>query len=145
MLFVGESPPASGKFFYKADSGLYRAMREAFQAADPAITSESFLSVFQSSGCYLVDLSLDPVDHLDRPARLAACRSGEESLSKTIALLRPATIVTVVRTIESIVVNAASHANWQGVMVHLPYPGRWSRTKQIFVEALVPFIQTHRG
>ena len=33
ILFVGKSPPASGRFFYQADSGLYRAVREAFVAA----------------------------------------------------------------------------------------------------------------
>ena len=145
LLFIGESPPASGRFFYHADSGLYRAMREAFQAVDPSVTDASFLTVFQASGCYLVDLSLDPVDHLERTARRAACRAGEESLSRTIALLRPPTIVTVVRTIESIVIKAASRANWRGVMVHLPYPGRWSRPRQTFVETLAPLIAGCRG
>src|SRR5687767_7532298 len=29
LLFVGESKPASGTFFYQADSHLYRAVREA--------------------------------------------------------------------------------------------------------------------
>ena len=31
LLFIGESPPASGRFFYHGDSGLYRAIREVFQ------------------------------------------------------------------------------------------------------------------
>ena len=35
ILFVGEAPPASGRFFYQADSGLYRAIREAFVKAFP--------------------------------------------------------------------------------------------------------------
>jgi hypothetical protein len=30
ILFVGEAPPASGRFFYQADSGLYRAVRDTF-------------------------------------------------------------------------------------------------------------------
>lgn len=137
LLFVGESPPASGRFFYNSDSGLYRAMREAFQTADPSIDNESFLAAFQASGCYLVDLCPEPVDRLDAPSRRAACRAAEESLSRAIARLRPATIATVVRSIERNVLNAAARAGWNGAMIHLPYPGRWSRYKDAFVDALV--------
>ena len=57
LLFVGEAPPASGLFFYRADSGLYRAIRSAFVTAFPALRSEDFLASFQALGCYLVDLS----------------------------------------------------------------------------------------
>jgi hypothetical protein len=34
LLFIGESPPASGRFFYRQDSGLYRAIRDAFRRQD---------------------------------------------------------------------------------------------------------------
>ncbi len=77
MLFIGESPPASGRFFYHRDSGLYRATCDAFQIIDPAINDENFLAAFQAMGCYLIDLCPDPVDRLDPPSRRAACRAGE--------------------------------------------------------------------
>ena len=32
-LFVGESPPAGGTFFYAANSNLYRFTEQAFRAA----------------------------------------------------------------------------------------------------------------
>ena len=140
LLFIGESPPASGRFFYHGDSGLYRAMREAFQAADPSIYYESFLAAFQALGCYLIDLCREPVDHLDPQSRRAACQAAEASLASTIARLRPLTIATIVRSIEANVLNAVARANWQGTMIHLPYPGRWSHFKDAFVEALVPAI-----
>jgi len=140
LLFIGESPPASGRFFYQADSGLYRAMRETFQRVVPALPDESFLEFFQASGCYLVDLCLDPVDRLDRSARQSACRAGEAALAKAIVQLQPAAIVTLVRSIESNALRAASDATWHGTMLHLPYPGRWSHLKQTFVERLVPII-----
>jgi len=57
ILFIGEAPPASGRFFYSANSGLYRAMRDAFRTVDPQIDDENFLSLFQALGCYLTDLS----------------------------------------------------------------------------------------
>jgi hypothetical protein len=97
LLFVGESPPASGRFFYRGDSGLYRAVRDAFQAADPLITDDNFLHVFEESGCYLIDLCPEPVDRLDSKQRRAACRASETPLSRIIARLRPVAIVTVVR------------------------------------------------
>src|SRR3954451_16652 len=125
-LFVGESPPTSGRFFYRGDSGLYRAMREAFQTVDAAMGDEPFLTHFQSLGCYLVDLCAEPVDRLDTKSRRAACRAGQASLSRTIARFHPAMIVTVVRSIEDDVLNAAASADWNGRMMHLPYPGRWS-------------------
>ena len=73
LLFIGEAPPASGRFFYRGDSGLYRAIRDAFRVVDPSFTDEAFLPVFQSSGCYLIDLCPDPVDRLDRQSRREAC------------------------------------------------------------------------
>jgi hypothetical protein len=142
-LFVGESPPASGRFFYRGDSGLYRAVRDAFQVADPEISDVTFLARFQRSGCYLIDLCHEPVDKLDPALRRAACRNGEPSLSRTIARLRPPVIVTVVRSIEENVRAAACSAGWRGRFVHLPYPGRWSRHRDIFVATLAAVVGVH--
>ena len=48
ILFVGEAPPASGRFFYHADSGLYRAIRDTFVTAFPSLRSSKgkFLETF---------------------------------------------------------------------------------------------------
>jgi hypothetical protein len=140
LLFIGESPPASGRFFYRGDSGLYRAMRDAFRAIDASITDTNFLSIFQASGCYLIDLCPTPVDHLDAKSRRAACLASEALLSRTISRLQPTAIATVVRSIEDNVARAASRADWDGVFIHLPYPGRWSGHRAVFVDTLLPAI-----
>ncbi len=140
LLFVGESPPASGRFFYRRDSGLYRAMRDAFQRVDSSIGDDDFLAVFQSWGCYLIDLCPEPVDRLAPQARRAACQAGEGSLSRTIRHLQPAIIATVVRSIERDVAQAAARADWHGPLIRLPYPGRWSRYRDVFIDTLVPAI-----
>ena len=140
LLFIGESPPASGRFFYQGDSGLYRAIRDAFRAIDASITDASFLTIFQGSGCYLIDLCPKPVDHLDLKLRQAACRASEASLARTIARLQPPAIATVVRSIEDNVAQAASLAHWHGPFIHLPYPGRWSRYRTGFVDTLLPAV-----
>src|SRR6266576_3897174 len=89
ILFVGESPPASGRFFYQADSGLYRAVRDTFATAFPLLRESEFLDFFRSLGCYLVDLCGQPVDRMTRNAREHACRAGEVHLARKIRELHP--------------------------------------------------------
>ena len=145
LLFIGESPPASGRFFYRGDSGLYRAMRDAFRTVDPSIREEQFLTAFQAWGCYLVDLCAEPVDRLDIKSRRAVCRAGEDVLARTIARLRPEGIATVVRSIEGNVARAVQRAGWSGPVLHLPYPGRWYRNRDVFIEMLRPVLEARAG
>jgi hypothetical protein len=96
LLFVGEAPPASGLFFYRADSGLYRAIRSAFITAFPALRNADFLESFQALGCYLVDLCGRPVDRLAKQDRKRVCAESEVRLARTIRRLQPQTVVSVV-------------------------------------------------
>jgi hypothetical protein len=145
LLFIGESPPVSGRFFYQRDSGLYRAMRDAFRAIDPSITDERFLSSFQNTGCYLIDTCTDPVDHLDPLSRRAACLAGEPSLSRRIDRLQPASIVTLLRSIQNNVRRAVVRAGWHGPILEVPYPGRWARNREIFTRVLAPQLRDLLG
>jgi hypothetical protein len=138
---VGEAPPASGRFFYSRNSGLYRAMRDAFRSVDPAIDDENFLTVFKASGCYLTDLCPEPVDHLDSKLREAARQAGEKLLTRNIAQLQPVTIAPVLHSIARHVVRSATQAGWQGPIIHLPYPGRWNRHRNAFIETLAPALR----
>ena len=140
ILFIGESPPASGRFFYACDSGLDRAMFEAFQRIDASIANENFLTAFQASGCYLVDLCADPVDRMDANSRRTARAAGEESLARMIAELQPVAISILLRSIGQNVVNAIGRAGWRGDVVQLPYPGRWVRHRKAFIDIVTPVI-----
>lgn len=137
LLFVGESPPASGRLFYQGDSGLYRAMRDAFKLVDSKVTDENFLHVFQARGCYLIDLCGDPVDKLPPMLRVKICQANESKLARSIAKFQPSAIATVVRSIEQNVQRALSQANWHGRTLNLPYPGRWSHLRDLFVSTLI--------
>jgi hypothetical protein len=141
MLFIGEAPPASGRFFYQRDSGLYRAIRDAFRAIDPAIGDQEFLTVFQNSGCYLIDACPQPVDQLDPPSRRAALVSSEPLLGRRIKRLQPRSIVTLVRSIRGNVERAISRAGWHGPLLDLPYPGRWIRHREVFLAELAPLLR----
>ena len=140
VLFVGEAPPASGRFFYQADSGLYRAIRDAFLCALPALRHGDFLEAFRARHCYLVDLCGKPVDRLNPKQRSKACGAGEIRLSKVLKQLQPKIVVTVVRSIVPNVMRAQDFANWRGRHLELPYPGRWHRNRVAFLKALTPVI-----
>jgi len=141
VLFAGESPPASGRFFYQRDSGLYRAMRDLFEMADSRVSDENFLQKFQGCGCYLVDLCGEPVDKLERNARRAAHVAGERSLRHTIDRLQPEVIVSLCRSIRPSVSRAAAAASWTGPIMDVPYPGRWIHHNRVFVAKLLPLVK----
>lgn len=141
MLFVGESPPSSGRFFYHRDSGLYRAMRDAFRVVDRTMNDENFLSGFRDAGCYLVDLCGAPVDDLDPLSRRVTCAAAIPRLGRIIVELKPERIATLVRSIESDVKRAAARPASDCPFLCLPYPGRWIRHRKAFTEMLVPEIR----
>jgi hypothetical protein len=141
ILFVGESPPASGRFFYRADSGLYRAVRETFVQAFPSLKNTEFLDSFCALGCYLTDLCGEPVDDMTPDARRQACGRGEKRLARTIQALKPRTIVVVVRSIGANVRHAQERAGWSGRHLELPYPGRWHQNRKKFRRLLVPLLR----
>lgn len=145
VLFVGESPPASGRFFYHANSGLYRAIRKAFVRAIPGLEKEDFLNYFQQLGCYLVDLCPSPVNRLDGKERIRACAQSEPQLVKAIKQLQPDIIISVVRSISKNVERATERANWAGRYLNLPYPGRWRHNQIEFEEKLVPLLRAQYG
>jgi hypothetical protein len=141
LLFIGESPPASGRFFYRRDSGLYRAIRDAFRVIDSSITDDTFLEIFRHSGCYLIDACAAPVDHLEAQSRRAACLASEPVLTRRIRHLQPAAIVTLVKSIRDNVTRAADNARWSGPILDVPYPGRWASHRKIFLERLAPHLE----
>jgi hypothetical protein len=147
ILFVGEAPPASGRFFYQADYGLYRAIRATFEAAYPALRSADgdFLVSFRNLGCYLVDLCGTPVDKLDPKSRLRVCKAGEKRLAGVLRRLKPAMVVTLVRSIASNVQGAEAAADWSGLHLELPYPGRWHHLRLKFRRKLIPLLRTTLG
>lgn len=129
-----------GRFFYQADSGLYRAVRDTFIAAFPSLQKDEFLEAFRDLGCYLVDLCGQPVDQLPQHARTSICHAGERRLARTIRELRPMLIVTVVRSIRDSVKRAEIQAGWSGTNIDLPYPGRWKLHRVEFQRQLTPLL-----
>jgi hypothetical protein len=126
VLFVGESPPARGAFFYKGDSGLARYTKEAFEQAYelPKLDMTDFLRGFKAAGCYLDDLCLEPVNKMRMSDRRAAWKRAVEDMANRIKEAQPELIVPVLRSIENSVRQSAERAGLLGRMrAALHYPG----------------------
>lgn len=151
VLFIGESPPAGGTFFYYGNSRLHAAMKEAFEAAIPGLgTNGDFLGAFARMGCYLEDLSPVPVNHLDlgdgeqRRERRALRRKGIEPLARRMQPWAPGLLATVmldmVRTGD--VDETARLAGYQEIdRVDLPFPGRH---RDRFIQELTAHVKHWR-
>ena len=87
-LFVGESPPASGAFFYYGNNAITRHMQRAVEAALGS-GSGGFLTDFKARGWYLDDLVLHPVNQLRGAQRRAAWRDAQAGLAARIAEYHP--------------------------------------------------------
>jgi hypothetical protein len=131
VLFVGESPPARGTFFYCANSNLYNATREALEAAIPALREEpDFLDAFERLGCYLEDLRDQPVNHLDMrdPKRLQARTAGVTPLARRMKHWSPQVVVVVMKAIASDVSKALVASGHAGVHARSYRSRRATRT-----------------
>jgi hypothetical protein len=134
VLFIGESPPAGGTFFYYGNSKLYLATREAFERAIPALRREDdFLDAFERLGCYLEDLSLVPVNHLDlkdreqRRERRALRAEGIKPLARRMRPWSPRVVAPVVLDMVKTgdiaeTLRLAGRADAE--RADLPFPGR---------------------
>jgi predicted HTH domain antitoxin len=125
-LFVGESSPAGGTHFYRANSNLFRATQEAFaNALGEAVPSgPAFLHYFREQGCWLVDLADRPVNRLPGRPRKDAVDAGVEGLARLIEEAKPARIVVVKASIASAARQAAGQAGSDAEIVELPFPVR---------------------
>ncbi len=142
VLFVGESSPAGGTHFYRADSNLYRATREAFgigfSVADPP-EREDFLAWFQDLGCWLVDLADDPVDRSATTKRIRTVDAGVAALGQTIREVQPARVVVLLRRVAPAVRRAARVAGFDDRAIDvLPFPIR--QWRPVYVDQLAGIL-----
>lgn len=138
LLLVGESSPAGGTHFYRTDSNLFRATRDAFGRAfglaEPP-DGDAFLKWFAELGCWLVDLVEQPVDRLPGAARARAVEAGVATLAETIRTTQPVRIVVVLRRIASAVRRAAVDAGFDDRAIDvLPFPTR--QWRPVYVDQL---------
>jgi len=120
LLFVGESPPAGEKFFYKANSNLYYYTQKAFSLAfgPKCGHGADFLKFFKDHGCYLDDLCLRPVNNVKNKAMRNNLRKEEIGpLADRIRAYEPSSIIAVMLAIAG---HVKESANIVG-LTHIPF------------------------
>jgi hypothetical protein len=144
VLFIGESPPAGSTFFYDANSILYGATREAFIGAFPKLAKEpDFLSAFQSMGCFLEDLSREPINKLPKAEKLKARSAAVPGLARRLNGLTPEVIVVVVIGIKPEVTRAIEKGGLDDIpRLALPFPSAYHRKR--YRDELTPLVAKWR-
>jgi len=136
-LFVGESAPHSGDFFYRGDSAMLRHMRCAVEQV--LGKSDNFLASFKAYGWYLDDLVWEPVNHLPPSRHKAKCVVAEKRLADRIADYQPEAIVILLRRIKPFVDAAANLAGSKAPRFVVPFPGLGHQTRfQTEMATLIP-------
>jgi hypothetical protein len=131
-LFVGESAPESGRFFYSSNSSLFRAMKRAFG------NRETFLEDFKKKGFYLDDLVLTPVNKLQNRERSRLRQDAVPELAKRLVEYKPKAVVVVMRAILPKVRNAMRMAGISYEPFCVPHPafGNWTRFSNAMTEII---------
>jgi hypothetical protein len=110
FLFVGESAPAGGTFFYAENSTLYFETRKAFARGVPAqLVGRPFLELFKELGCYLDDLCLEPINHLPDPVRRQRRIDAEAPLAERLRSYHARMVVAIGKTTTAPHVRTALH------------------------------------
>ena len=142
LLFIGESPPQSGNFFYNKGSLTSFTLR-AFEKVFGRVFSDthSFLIFFRLSGCYIEDICLEPVDKLFPKERTMMLKDSVEYFSGRLKEYSPEAIVIVLKRIESHVKEALRKAKINCPIYTLPFPG-FGQQKN-YINKLCEILQKH--
>ncbi len=127
VLFVGESAPAGGTFFYDGKSEMYRLFREVLS---PKLGSPpDFLSAFVERGYFLDDLVLKPVNWLTATERRNLHRENIPLLAERLQVYRPRVIVSVLKAIRHAVEEARGAAGLDVPHHTVSFPGMGRQAK----------------
>jgi hypothetical protein len=143
LLFIAESRPAGGTFFYAADSNLFFSTQSAFEDVY-GFVHRGFLDFFKSAGCYLEDLCREPVNNMLNGVRHTAHRESIDSLAERINTLRPYAIAVVGlgRSLQRCIDEALKRAKLAEVpRCNLPFPAmsnqpRYRRELSVLIRKL---------
>lgn len=137
VLFVGESAPAGGAFFYKQTGQVHGQFR---QALAPHIgDTPTFVEAFKQAGFYLDDLVLEPVNWLSRSERKTTHAASIASLEKRMRDYEAPLIVAFMKGIAAPVKAALAASGTPCQFEVVPFPGNGRQAKfRSAMKAIMP-------
>lgn len=140
VLFIGESRPQGGTFFYQEDSSLYRETKKAF---DEYLTQDIFtLGNFKKWNCWLYDICKNPVNALDDAKRIGCIHKNIPRLVDVLETEKPKLIIVCKKTFvepeirSSYVMN--TFRNGESIFF-LSHPGHGNQSK--FRDGLIKALE----
>ncbi len=100
VLFIGESPPAGGTFFYLGKSILFNTTKVVFEEFYNKDFSNplDFLDFFKNLGCFLDDLCHSPVNHIkDLTVRNKPRYKSIKGLANRLKCYNPKRIISIMK------------------------------------------------
>ena len=144
ILFVGESAPAGGAFFFDGNPIQFTTnIRKTFEMALDVTFEDNkeFLNYFKDKQCYLDDLCLEPVNHLPPAERAMMLRDSVEPLSERLRDMNPDVIIISMRSIEHYVHDAIVLSDVTSKVVVTPFPGMGHLLQ--FREIVIPILKEY--
>lgn len=144
LLFVGESAPAGGVFFYYGNSGFTRYTRQAFETSLNLNfeSDHAFLNFFRDSGCWLDDISHEPVNKLLPAERRTVLRKQTAAFTRRLDSAAPDYLIVTLKSIVHYVMAALETAEVSPKVRFLPFPGNSHQLK--YREQLVDVLKEAR-
>jgi hypothetical protein len=159
VLLIAESPPSSGGFFYfPRTTGKDHLFRETMKALGlwplnkplpRGIDKRPMLKQFQSTGLYLIDTSVRPVDKLPLKERRDVVVSQLPRLARDVAAMRPRGIVIVKSSIFDLVSRELGEFGVGSRILNkgpIPFPshGNQSKYRSLLRDALDRLVSLGR-
>jgi len=142
VLFIAESPPSSGGYFYfEKTIGKDHLFRETMKALEfwpisrpmrKGCDKSSMLEEFRSLGYFLIDVCEFPVDKLRPRERRISTIRGALTLPGRVGALCPDRILIVKKTVFKPAIQALSKTGFAGRVLNtepLPFPSHGNQKK----------------
>lgn len=143
ILFVGESPPKIGKFFY-VESLMTTFISKPFELRFNITfnNNQDFIDFFKNKDCYLDDLCTEPVDKLPPNIRKQKLIESVKPFSKKLAEMKPLVVISILKRIEPYVVNSIELSGIDTKFYSVPFPGfgNQKRFKQEVLDILNKYL-----
>ena len=118
ILLLAESPSGNGKHFYKANTPLYRAVRQGFELQFSTFKNDViFFRFFKAAGCYVDHFCPGAINKTDKQKREANREGCIHSMEERLQRYQPRMIIVLMKSLAwqvkmSLQLSGISNPRW---------------------------------